>query len=115
MAVKQKYIGPDTSLPESGSEKIAASKTKTGNGTPVIYIGPALPHGKLNKGTIFSCSKEKAIKFLSGVIEQYPSVPKLIVPICDLAKERSKMESGNGYLCRAYAEVQATIAKNKEV
>lgn len=107
MAARQKYAEPDVSS--------STPKVRHDGVSPVIYVGPSLPYGRLNKGTIFSCSKEKVIKCLTGVVEQFPSVPKLIIPLCDLAKVRSKMESGNGYLCRTYAEVQATIDKNKEV
>lgn len=83
--------------------------------SPVIYIGPSLPHGRLNKNTIFSCSKEKAIKCLAEIIESYPSVAKLIVPLRDLPRAKAKLEGSSGYLSKAYAEVQVAAIKNKEV
>lgn len=71
-----------------------------------IYIGPSLPAGRLKKNSVFIGGYEQTLHCLSDVLQHYPQVKKLLVPVEQLSAEKKRLASG-GALSKAYAELAA--------
>lgn len=83
-------------------------------GTRFIYIGPSLPHGVLNRNSVFMGDWDKVTGSLSGPIEKYPQIKKLLVPVSQLAASRTKLETGGNILSKAFAEVSAALSMKED-
>lgn len=83
-------------------------------GTRFIYIGPTLPHGVLNRNAVFMGDWNMVTGNLSGIIEKYPQIKKLLVPTGQLAAGRRKLETGGNILSKAFAEVSAAISTKED-
>ena len=81
-----------------------------------VYIGPNLPSGaKLMANAIISGTKEQINGYYKDVIEQYPNVEKLIVPIGRLAESREKIKVGGNALSKYYNDLQEQIKQKGDV
>lgn len=90
---------------EAGNEKKpAASKC-------FVYIGPTLPNGRLKGNAIFSGSREEVTAHLAGVLEDYPLVNDLIIPVEELAEQRVKVSTPGNYINKCFKDVIATARK----
>lgn len=70
-----------------------------------VYIGPSVPRGKLLKNAIFAGSREEIEKYLADVLEKYPKVKTLIVPIEELAISREQVSKTGNAINRYYVEL----------
>lgn len=76
-----------------------------------VYIGPSVPNGSLARNSIFSGEIGKIEKHLSSVLEKYPKVKNLIVPISQLAAASKEIEKTGNALYRYYEELVAEFRK----
>lgn len=70
-----------------------------------VYIGPSVPRGKLLKNAIFTGNREEIEKYLADVLEKYPKIKNLIVPIEELARSREQVSKTGNALNRCYVEL----------
>lgn len=68
--------------PISEPEKIKAPTKATARPQRLIYCGPNIPGGALQKYTVF---KGGIPGYLSGLFEKCPEIKSLFVPVTDLA------------------------------
>lgn len=83
--------------------------------TKVIYVGPTLPRGKLKCNTIYEGTKTEINKELEKVLEEYPLVSKMLVPIEKLAETKYKVRTAGNIMNKYYTDLQSVItAKMKQ-
>ncbi len=103
--VKQDTDNAPEGRQETDSEKKpAASKC-------FVYIGPTLPNGRLKGNAIYSGSREEVTAHLAGVLEDYPLVHDLIIPVEELAEQRVKVSTPGNYIHKCYTDVVAAARK----
>lgn len=79
----------------------------------LIYIGPKLPGGKLKSNKIFIGTPEEIKKELAPVLEEYPLVERLLVPVSQLAEKKDKVRTAGNILNKYYADVVSSIAAHE--
>ena len=75
-----------------------------------IYIGPTLPAGQLKRNTIFAGSRESVEEALKDVIEKFPLVRKMIVPISDLAEKKQRIKTAGTIYNKYYHDIESAAA-----
>ena len=81
----------------------------------LIYIGPSLPKAMLKSNSIFEGTREEIKKELEAVLEKFPLVEKLLVPVESLAEKKDKVRSAGNILNKYYSDlVSAAAAVEKE-
>ena len=79
---------------DSGANNEATEGEKKERETVTLaYIGPSLPAGLLKTNKILIGTREEINKELAAVLEKYPLVGKMLVPVEKLAE---KKEGSNG-------------------
>lgn len=82
----------------------------------VIYIGPTLPAGQLKCNKVLCGTAAEIKKELQPVIEKYPLVEKMLVPVTELAAKKDKVKTAGNILNKYYSDiVSAAAAETKEV
>lgn len=96
------------------AEKTANTASET---VKLIYIGPNLPKAMLQCNKIFEGTAEEIDKELANVLEKFPLVKKMLVPISELAEKKDKVRTAGNIYNKYYADLKAaTLAHlNKEV
>ena len=74
-----------------------------------VYIGPALPNGRLKSNTILSGTYTEITDYYKEAVALYPGVERLIVPVLRLAESREKVQKGGNLLHKYYQDVAAAI------
>jgi hypothetical protein len=82
-----------------------AAQTATDAPKQFVYIGPSVPRGKLMKNAIFTGTREEIEKYLADVLEKYPKIKNLIVPVEELAESREKVSKPGNAINRYYVEL----------
>lgn len=82
-----------------------ATQTATDAQKQFVYIGPSVPRGKLQKYAIFTGTRKEVETYLADVLEKYPKISRLIVPIEELAQSREKAEQPGNAFNRYYVEL----------
>lgn len=115
MAVKKTEV---TATEAAGSEKteaadnsaIKAEKAADGAQTQpqaaekdqdtvkLIYIGPSLPKALLKSNRVFEGTRDEIRKELETVIEKFPLVERLIVPVAGMAEKKDKVQTAGNIL-----------------
>lgn len=118
-----------TTAANSTAEKTQAveNTTATGKATEtantasetvkLIYIGPNLPKAMLQSNKIFEGTPEEVNKELAKVLEKFPLVKKMLVPISELAEKKDKVRTAGNIYNKYYTDLKtATLAYlDKEV
>lgn len=101
------------------SKNVSESDTKTNgtttadikeqNGGKYVYIGPSLPNEKLITNTIISGEKKEIVEYYKEVIEHFPNVERLIVPVERLADCRTKIRSSGNVMNKYYNDLVEQI------
>ena len=118
-----------TTAANSTAEKTQAveNTTATGKATEtantasetvkLIYIGPNLPKAMLQSNKIFEGTPEEVDKELAKVLEKFPLVKKMLVPISELAEKKDKVRTAGNIYNKYYTDLKtATLAYlDKEV
>lgn len=79
----------------------------------LIYIGPSLPAGQLKSNKIFVGTMEKIEKELEAVIQEYPLVKKLLVPVEKAAEKKEKTRTAGNILNKYCSDLISRIAANE--
>lgn len=121
MAVKdeQKAAEEAKSVKMENTTSDAKKARETAQNTPseaketLVYIGPSLLGGKLKSNKIFVGTRQEVEAELKDVLEQYPMVKHLIVPVGQLAEKKAKSKTP-GNILHKYCSDIASVASKKE-
>ncbi|MCM1578512.1 MAG: hypothetical protein NC078_06930 [Ruminococcus sp.] len=93
-----------------------ATEGKDGGGEAVtlVYIGPSLPAGLLKTNKIMIGTREEIRKELAGVLEKYPLVEKMLVPVEKLAEKKDRARTAGNILNKHYNDILSVIAANEK-
>ena len=99
---------------ESGANNEATEgKKKEGETVTLAYIGPSLPAGLLKTNKILIGTREEIDKELAAVLEKYPLVGKMLVPVEKLAEKKGKAATAGNILNKYYTDIVSAIAANE--
>lgn len=98
---KEERAGESAVIVEN-AENEAQAQPQTGNNetdrVKLVYIGPSLPKAALKSNRIFEGTREEIKKELEKVLEKFPLVEKLLVPVADLAEKKDKARTAGNIL-----------------
>lgn len=80
-----------------------------------VYAGPSLPRGRLKENTVFRGTFEDVKTYLSGVLEDYPQIERLIVPANRLAAFSVKVKTPGNIAHKYYSDIVSAMRGNREV
>lgn len=100
---------------DSGANGEATEGKKSGGeAVTLAYIGPSLPAGLLKTNKIMIGTKEEIMKELAGVLEKYPLVEKMLVPVEKLAEKKDKARTAGNILNKYYSDITSMIAAHEK-
>ena len=79
----------------------------------LAYIGPSLPAGLLKTNKILIGTREEIDKELAAVLEKYPLVGKMLVPVEKLAEKKDRAATAGNILNKYYTDIVSSIAANE--
>lgn len=80
-----------------------------------IYAGPTLPNGQLKGNVVFSGTWDDVLLYLSAVLEKYPQVKHLIVPVNKIAAFSVKVKTPGNIAHKHYNDIVSAMHHHKEV
>lgn len=80
-----------------------------------IYVGPSIPRGRLKENDVFRGTRSDVLKYLADLVEQYPQIPRLIVPTNRLADISGKVKKPGNIAHKYYSDIASAIRKGREV
>lgn len=96
----------------------AQTQPQTANKEPdtvkLIYIGPSLPKAMLKSNKIFEGTKEEIEKELETVLEKYPLVKRLLIPVTELAEKKDKVRTAGNIMNKYYSDLVSAAAADVE-
>lgn len=99
----------------SGANNEATGGKEDGGETVTLaYIGPSLPAGLLKTNKIMIGTKEEIRKELAGVLEKYPLVGKMLVPVDKLAEKKDRAKTAGNILNKYYNDIVSAIAAQEK-
>ena len=99
---------------DSGADNGATEgKESEGETVTLAYIGPQLPAGLLKTNKILIGTREEIKKELAGVLEKYPLVEKMLVPVDKLAEKKDRAKTAGNILNKYYNDIVSSIAANE--
>ena len=119
MAVKKATDATETTetkaVEETTTETTEAVETaNTASETiKVIYIGPTLPKAQLKTNKIIEGTEKEIKEYLKAVLEKYPLVEKMLVPIDKLAEKKDKVKTAGNILNKYYSDIVSSIAADE--
>ena len=115
-AEKEKTVNNTTKdgKADSGANNEATEgDMKEGETETLAYIGPSLPAGLLKTNKILIGTREEIDKELAAVLEKYPLVGKMLVPVEKLAEKKGKAATAGNILNKYYTDIVSAIAANE--
>lgn len=91
----------------TATEKAAETANTQPETVKLVYIGPNLPKAMLQCNKIFEGTKEQINKELAGVLEKFPLVERMLVPISELAEKKDKVKTTGNIYNKYYADLNA--------
>ena len=80
-----------------------------------VYAGPTLPRGRLKENAVFRGTFEDVKAYLADVLEVYPQVARLIVPVNRLAAFSVKVKTPGNLAHKYYSDIVSAMRGNREV
>ncbi len=80
-----------------------------------VYVGPSIPRGRLKENAVFRGTRSDVLEYLADVVEQYPQIPRLIVPTNRLAAFSVKVKTPGNIANKYYSDIASAIRRGKEV
>lgn len=93
--------------------EVKEEEGQQGNEMTLVYIGPSLPAGQLKCNKIMIGTPEEIKKELETVLEKYPLVEKMLVPVEKLAEKKDKVKTAGNILNKYYTDILSAIAANE--
>lgn len=119
MAVKKATDAPEaveTAAVEevtAEAEKAVETANTASETIKVIYIGPTLPKAQLKTNKIIEGTEKEIKEYLAPVLEKYPLVEKMLVPIDKLAEKKDKVKTAGNILNKYYSDIVSSIATDE--
>ena len=81
-----------------------------------VYCGPSIPRGRLKENAVFRGTLADVLNYLADVVEEYPQIPRLIVPTNRLAAFSVKVKTPGNIAHKYYTDIVSAMKtkKNKE-
>lgn len=95
-------------------EKKEAEQEEPGETVTLVYIGPQLPAGLLKTNKVIIGTQAEIEKELAGVLEKYPLVKKMLVPVEKLAEKKNKAATAGNILNKYYTDIVSSIVANEK-
>lgn len=105
---EEKAVSGANNEATGGKEKEEDKETVT-----LAYIGPSLPDGLLKTNKIMIGTREEIKKELAAVLEKYPLVEKMLVPVEKLAEKKNRAATAGNILNKYYTDIVSAIAANE--
>lgn len=111
----------NSTIEEKNAANGAQTQPQTADKEPdtvkLVYIGPSLPKAMLKGNRIFEGTREEIKKELEAVLEKFPLVEKLLVPVAELAEKKDKVRTAGNILNKYYSDIasSASAMLEKEV
>ena len=101
----------------TAKEKAAEKADTQSEIVKLIYIGPNLPNAMLPCNKIFEGTADEIDKELANILEKFPLVKKMLVPISELAEKKDKVRTAGNIYNKYYSDLKAAALAylNKEV
>lgn len=90
------------------------SETETAHNetaTNYVYIGPSLPGAVLMENTVLRGGRKEISEYFKDVVETYPDVEKLIVPVGKLSESRAKVRASGNVFNKYYNDLLSQAKK----
>ena len=84
-----------------------------GETVTLAYIGPSLPAGLLKTNKIMIGTKEEIMTEIAAVLEKYPLVEKMLVPVEKLTEKKDRAATAGNILNKYYTDIVSSIAANE--
>lgn len=97
----------ETERTENGANTDATEAKQT---SCIVYIGPTLPAGQLKCNKIFCGTAEEIKKELQPLLEKYPLIEKMLVPVSELAAKKDKVKTAGNILNKYYSDLVSAAA-----
>ena len=104
--------GKDTTPAEKPAED--AQKAPAGYHA-FVYAGPSLPRGRLKEHVVVRGTFEDVKAYLADVLEDYPQVARLIVPVEKLATFSVKVKTPGNIAHKHYNDIVSAMRGAREV
>lgn len=115
-AAKSGGEGNNTTPDENAGQSGAESEEDVPDGYDLfVYAGPTLPRGRLKENAVFRGTFEDVKAYLADVLEVYPQVARLIVPVNRLAAFSVKVKTPGNLAHKYYSDIVSTMRGNREV
>lgn len=108
MAKNEKAVS-DSDTKKGAETSATPTETKEQDGGKYVYIGPSLPNEGLITNTIISGEKKEIVEYYKEIIERFPNVARLIVPVERLADCRTKIKSNGNMMNKYYNDLVEQI------
>ena len=115
-AEKEKAVNNTTRDEKADSvanNEATGGEKKEGETVTLAYIGPSLPAGLLKTNKVLIGAREEIDKELAAVLEKYPLVGKMLVPVEKLAEKKGKAATAGNILNKYYTDIVSAIAANE--
>lgn len=103
----------ENAVPGANNEA-TGGKENEGETVTLAYIGPSLPAGLLKTNKIMIGTREEIRKELAGVLEKYPLVEKMLVPVEKLAEKKDRAKTAGNILNKYYNDIVSAIAAQEK-
>lgn len=91
----------------TATEKAVETANTQPENVKLIYIGPNLPKAMLQCNKIFEGTKEEVNKELADILEKFPLVEKMLVPISELAEKKDKVRTAGNIYNKYFSDLKA--------
>lgn len=97
-----------------GGEKPAERPTEGAEGYDTfVYCGPSIPRGRLKENAVFRGTLADVLNYLADVIEDYPQIPRLIVPTNRMAAFSVKVKTPGNIAHKYYTDIVSEMKMKK--
>ena len=107
--------GEDNNTTPDEKAAESAAEGEAGGYDLFVYAGPTLPRGRLKENAVFRGTFEDVKAYLADVLEEYPQVARLIVPVNRLAAFSVKVKTPGNLAHKYYSDIVSAMHGNKEV
>ena len=108
--------GNNTTPDENAAQSAAEGEEDVPDGYDLfVYAGPTLPRGRLKENAVFRGTFEDVKAYLADVLEVYPQVARLIVPVNRLAAFSVKVKTPGNLAHKYYSDIVSAMRGNREV
>lgn len=103
----EKVQAVENTTTEEKAVKTANTANTQSETVKLIYIGPNLPKAMLPCNKIFEGTDKEIEEELSFILEKFPLVRKMLVPISELADKKDKVKTTGNVYNKYYSDLKA--------